>query len=125
MEVLRQAFSLSCVGLLSPKRKGLPPQFVSDRNRAEGDYMALFEEEEGSSVSIHSWITNTKAGEFTTTDMFTYFYDRVAGTRLFLMLIGQESPPFTVGLPVPNPVSLLLLTCSRSFTTVWQVPGSS
>ena len=63
VEALQQEYSLTCVGLLSARRKGLPSQVKSLSGRAEGDYMALFLQSD-ETVSIHSWITSSESGGF-------------------------------------------------------------
>jgi hypothetical protein len=50
------------VGTLANNRKGLPASFKRTDGRPEGDYVVLYDV--SGKKSIHSWITNTKSGEF-------------------------------------------------------------
>jgi hypothetical protein len=51
---------MTIVGTLMARRKGLPKEFKQLKDREEGDYMVLFEQD--GKTSIHSWVTNTKSG---------------------------------------------------------------
>jgi hypothetical protein len=51
---------MTYLGTLLGNRKGLPNAFKEVKNRPNGDYMVLFEE--NGRKSIHSWITTTKSG---------------------------------------------------------------
>jgi hypothetical protein len=53
---------MTYTGTLSANRKGIPAAFKSQEGRDEGSYLAMFEE--GGKNSIHSWVCNTRAGQF-------------------------------------------------------------
>jgi hypothetical protein len=59
---LLEEFKMTCVGTLAVNRKGLPADFKRTVGRAEGDYVVLYDVT--GKKSIHSWVTNTRSGEF-------------------------------------------------------------
>lgn len=50
------------VGTLNSNRRGIPQEMKTMKDRPDGDYKVMYEED--GKVSIHSWLVNTKKGTY-------------------------------------------------------------
>jgi hypothetical protein len=53
---------ITMVGTLNSNRRGIPQEMKTMKDRPDGDYKVMYEED--GKVSIHSWLVNNKKGTY-------------------------------------------------------------